>query len=152
MSLNADLSEGGNDVPSEIKTQILTNMSDDLAVCSAFYQIVSECVNNTEPGKGEGFEKASLSAAQKAALLLTLSNQDTLVAAGKEVDGKEVAEKSAQTVHLWYERYLKSMGDEMLTCANISLLLDKHLDPCGEYMNDLETLREKWTKELVHPE
>jgi hypothetical protein len=138
-----------DELPVELQSKVLTNMSDDQALCSAFYQIVSECLNNTEPGKGNPYEQLSLIVLQRAATYLTLSNSTTLVNDGQEVNLEIVSETSLETLEIWYDRYRKEMLNKAMTCGNLSLLYSKHLEPCNNYYTDADSLLQKWVTELL---
>jgi hypothetical protein len=137
------------DIPIEKKSQIFLNMATDIATCSAFYQYVSQCMNNTEPDSGSGYEMQSIDALQSAAIMLMLSNTITLNANGEEYDQEKMQETSARTVHNWFKRDHESMIEETMTCSNISILTNKHLLPCNEWVKNPDALFQKWSDEII---
>lgn len=136
-------------LPKEQASRIATNMATDMASCSAFFLHVSQCMNNTEPDSGSGFEQRSEQSLQMAAVLLRIANTLTFQADGKDFDEQKLWEKTQETVFLWFKRDHAEMLDEIMTCSNISLLSTKHLDPCIAWFDDPDVLMQKWTDELV---
>ena len=65
-------------LPKEQASRILTNTATDMASCAAFYQVVSQCLNNTESGKGVGFEKMATNSLMLSSVMLNTSNALTL--------------------------------------------------------------------------
>ena len=99
----------------QTKVRVLTNVADDFAQCSTYYQIVSECMNNTVKGSGDNVNSLSLEVMYLSAMALIMTNSLTLSEAGKEVDKEKVSGTSAQTVVSWISRYKQEMQDEIQT-------------------------------------
>ena len=138
-----------DDLPKEQASRITTNTATDMASCSAFFLHVSQCMNNTEPDSGSGFEQRSEQSLQMAAVLLRIANTLTFQADEKDFDEQKLWKKTQETVFLWFKRDHAEMLDEMMTCSNISLISTKHLDPCIAWFDDPDVFMQKWIDELA---
>ena len=132
----------------EAASRVYTEVAGELQVCSAYFQLASECMNNTQAGAGDKMKQLSDRTLENAAVILLMSSTLTLEINGQEYDQAKLWDKTQVSAFRNYERNYNAMTSEMMTCQNLSILSTKHLDPCVSHYQDPDALVAKWVKKL----
>ena len=132
----------------ETASRVYTEVAGELQVCSAYFQLASECMNNTRAGAGDKMKQLSDRTLENAAVILLMSSTLTLGIKGQEYDQAKLWDKTQVSAFRNYESAYNAMISEMMTCQNLSILSTKHLDPCVSHYDNPDALVNSWVKKL----
>jgi hypothetical protein len=100
----------------------IQNAIDEFVVCSTFYLIAAQCIRNTPPDRTDlansldGYSERSFGTAIELSQALGLK-----------------AETPGAKLKLFHDDQMRQIGRD---CANISILMTRHLDRCNDMMKD----------------
>ena len=130
------------------RSRLLVNVSEDMTTCAAFYATVAICLNNTEPNGGDGYQELAGNVFASAVEVRLYANHASATDQGRSISTDKLMESASEAGKIRLDEEIDRMYSIMNTCENITIIRKQFLQSCNGYLENPDTLAQKWLDEL----